>query len=122
MTPRTSFLIAAFTGVALAMSGPALAKNNGNGNGNGWGNGKSVWEHPGKGPKIIPPGQIKRYTRGAKLPGNLKYKDIVDLSKWKLSDPGKGYRYIQVDKDVLKVTKDLSTVIEAVGIVSDLLK
>lgn len=69
----------------------------------------------------IPPGQIKRYTRGAKLPSNLKFEDIGDLSKWKLKAPGSGNRYIRVDNEILEVTDDLSTVVDAVGIVDDLL-
>lgn len=77
---------------------------------------------PGKGPKTIPPGQIKRYTRGAKLPSDLSFDDVGDLSKWKLKPPGKGNKYIRVDDDVLEVTEDLSTVVDAVGIVGDLLK
>ena len=76
----------------------------------------------GSGVKPIPPGQIKRYTRGAKLPGDLKYSDIGDLSKWKLKEPGKGNRYIRVDDEILEVTDDLSTVVDAVGIVGDLAK
>ena len=84
---------------------------------------KSQIKHkPGKGPKAIPPGQIKRYTRGAKLPGDLKWDDIGDLSKWNLKSPGKGNRYIQVDNEILEVTEDLSTVVDSIGIVGDLLK
>lgn len=79
-------------------------------------------DKPGKGPDKIPPGQIKRYTRGAKLPGDLKFDDIGDLSKWKLKPAGKGNRYIRVDNDILEVSEDLSTVVDAVGIVDDLLK
>lgn len=77
---------------------------------------------PGKGPKAIPPGQIKRYTRGAKLPGDLVYEDIGDLSKWKLKPLKPGEQYIRIDDDILKISKDTKTVIEAVGIVGDLLK
>ncbi|WP_299349665.1 hypothetical protein [uncultured Shimia sp.] len=87
-----------------------------------------IEDKPGKGNKLdkggkaVPPGQIKRYTRGAKLPGDLKFDDIGDLSKWKLGEPGKGNRYIKVDNEILEVTEDLSTVVDAVGIVDDLLK
>jgi len=72
--------------------------------------------------KKIPPGQIKRYTRGAKLPTDLKWNDIGDLSGWKLKPPGKGNRYIRVGDDILEVSDDLTTVIDAVGIVGDLQK
>ncbi len=79
-------------------------------------------DKPGKGVDKIPPGQIKRYTRGAKLPGDLKFDAIDDLSKWKLKPAGKGNRYIKVDNEILEVSDDLSTVVDAVGIVDDLLK
>ncbi|WP_270729653.1 hypothetical protein [Shimia sp. Alg240-R146] len=72
--------------------------------------------------KKVPPGQIKRYTRGAKLPTDLKWKDIGDLSGWKLKPPGKGNRYIRVGDEILEVSDDLTTVVDAVGIVGDLLK
>ncbi len=74
---------------------------------------------PGKGQKAVPPGQIKRYTRGARLPSDLNYTDITDLSKWKMKPPGKGNRYIRVNDEILEVTDDLSTVVDAVGIVGD---
>ncbi len=90
--------------------------------GQGKGN-KVKIDKPGKGNgKVIPPGQIKRYTRGAKLPTDLKWEDIGDLDKWNLKAPGKGNRYIRVDDEILEVTDDLSTVVDAVGIVGDLLK
>ncbi len=82
-------------------------------------------DKPGKGNgngKVIPPGQVKRYTRGAKLPTDLKWDDIGDRDKWNLKAPGKGNRYIRVDDEILEVTDDLSTVVDAVGIVGDLLK
>ncbi|MEP1201978.1 MULTISPECIES: hypothetical protein [unclassified Tateyamaria] len=81
-----------------------------------------VDKKPGKGAKKIPPGQVKRYTRGAKLPSDLGFEDIGDLSKWNLKAPGKGNKYIRVDDEILEVTEDLSTVVDAVGIVGDLLK
>ena len=48
--------------------------------------------------------------------------DIGDLDKWKLPAPGKGNKYIRVDNEILEVTEDLNTVVEAIGIVDDLLK
>ncbi len=75
-----------------------------------------------KGPKAVPPGQIKRYTRGAKLPDDLKFEELGDLNKWKLKPLGPGEKYIRVDNEVLKIAEDTQTVIDAVGIVGDLLK
>lgn len=74
------------------------------------------------GPKVIPPGQIKRYTRGAKIPGDLNFDYIDDLDKWKLKPLPPGQRYIRIDDDIVSIYEDSRTVIDAVGIVSDLLK
>ncbi len=101
--------------LAIGVADVSLAKDN-------TGNTVKVDKKPGQGPKAVPPGQIKRYTRGTKLPTDLRFTDIGDLSKWKLRPPGKGTRYIRVDDEILEVTDDLSTVVDAVGIVSDLLK
>ena len=83
---------------------------------------KTKADKPGKGPKTVPPGQIKRYTRGAKLPSDVDWEDIGDLSKWNLSAPGKGNKYIRIDNEILEIAEDTQTVIDAVGIVDDLLK
>lgn len=119
MNIRTIAAVGLAAVFSLTFVEPALAKDK-----PGKGNGKKVKiEAPGKGNgKAIPPGQIKRYTRGAKLPTDLKWDDIGDLDKWKLKPPGKGNRYIRVDDEILEVTDDLSTVVDAVGIVGDLLK
>ena len=111
-------------GVAMGSVGLAEAKDKDKGKGAKDKPGKSIKidQKPGKGAKAVPPGQIKRYTRGAKLPGDLSYVGIDDLSKWNLKAPGKGNRYIRVGDEVLEVTDDLSTVVDAVGIVGDLLK
>ena len=36
--------------------------------------------------------------------------------------PGKGNKYIRVDNEILEIAEDTQTVIDAVGIVDDLLK
>ncbi len=115
----TAFVSAFSLLLALGCADPALAKDKG---GKPKGKKVQVDGKPGKGPKTIPPGQVKRYTRGAKLPSDLNYTDIGELSKWKLKPPGNGNRYIRVDNEVLEVSDDLSTVVDAVGIVGDLLK
>lgn len=119
MRSLTAFVSAFCFALTLGYADVALAKDKG---GKPKGNKVQVDGKPGKGPKVVPPGQVKKYTRGAKLPGDLKYSDIGDLSKWKLKAPGNGNRYIQVDDEILEVSEDLSTVVDAVGIVGDLLK
>ncbi|WP_164658802.1 hypothetical protein [Tropicibacter sp. Alg240-R139] len=69
----------------------------------------------------VPPGQIKRYTRGAKLPSDLNFDYIDDLSKWKLKPLPKGQRYVKVGDEILSISDDTKTVVDAVGIVGDLL-
>ncbi|MFY0660727.1 MAG: hypothetical protein JXR15_09560 [Shimia sp.] len=121
MILRSVLVAALAVSMGLFVADGALAKDKG-----GQGNSKKVKiDKPGKGNgngKVIPPGQVKRYTRGAKLPTDLKWDDIGDLDKWKLKAPGKGNRYIRVDDEILEVSDDLSTVVDAVGIVGDLLK
>jgi Ni/Co efflux regulator RcnB len=111
-------------GLVLAMPDAGVAKDKGkpeHAQAGGKGN-KVKLDSPGKGPKVVPPGQVKRYTRGAKLPTDLEWEDIGDLSKWKLPPPGKGNRYIRVDDEILEIAEDTQTVIDAVGIVGDLLR
>ena len=112
-------VLAAFLGTTIANHADAQGNS---GKGGGKGGDKIKVDKPGKGAKAVPPGQVKRYTRGAKLPNDLDWEDIGDLDKWKLPAPGKGNKYIRVDNEILEVTEDLNTVVEAIGIVDDLLK
>ncbi|NOD63507.1 MULTISPECIES: hypothetical protein [unclassified Ruegeria] len=102
--------------VALASAG--AAKDN---KGKGQGANKNKVEKAIKSNgKAVPPGQIKRYTRGQKLPDDLRFDYIDDLDNWKLKPLGPGQRYIRVDDEILSISDDTKTVIEAVGIVGDL--
>ncbi|SMO44786.1 hypothetical protein [Ruegeria faecimaris] len=78
---------------------------------------KSIKTNNGVG---VPPGQIKRYTRGQKLPNDLNFDYLDDLDGWKLKPLPAGQRYIRVDDEILSISDDTKTVIDAVGIVSDL--
>jgi Ni/Co efflux regulator RcnB len=78
---------------------------------------KSVKTNKGVG---VPPGQIKRYTRGQKIPNDLDIDYLDDLDGWKLKPLPAGQRYIRVDDEILSISDDTKTVIDAVGIVSDL--
>ncbi|GAB5436906.1 hypothetical protein [Falsiruegeria mediterranea] len=98
----------------------AEAKDKANKGGNK-GGAKVKVDKGNKGVKV-PPGQIKRYTRGAKLPGDLNLDYIDDLSKWKLKPLPKGQRYVKVGDEILSISDDTKTVVDAVGIVGDLLK
>ncbi|WP_170463964.1 hypothetical protein [Ruegeria arenilitoris] len=78
---------------------------------------KSIKTNKGVG---VPPGQIKRYTRGQKLPNDLAFDYIDNLDGWKLKPLPAGQRYIRLNDEILSISEDTRTVIDAVGIVSDL--
>lgn len=114
---RTRWIVTFAAALSLAIAGgdPAFAKSKKKNHGNG----ASHQAKPGK--KAIPPGQIKRYTRGAKLPGDVKYKSITDLSKWKLKPLRAGEKYIRIDDDILRVSDTLK-VLAIIGLARELLK
>lgn len=111
-----SFL--AVLSVVLA-TGVAEAKDKGNNKRKGP---DKVKVDKGQGPKAVPPGQVKRYTRGAKLPNDLDFDYIDDLDDWKLKPLPPGRRYIKIDNEIVSIADDTKTVIDAVGIVGDLMK
>lgn len=113
---RPNWIITAATAVSLICCGPdfAIAKDKNKGKGNGI---SAAKVKPGK--KAVPPGQIKRYTRGAKLTGDVDFLLISDLSKWNMGPLGIGEQYIQVDNEILKVS-DTMEVLAVVGLVSEL--
>ena len=119
MKIRTILAAALALAISLSFADGVMAKDKG---GKAKDNKVQIDKKSRKGPKKVPPGQIKRYTRGAKLPTDLSYEDIGDLSKWKLKPLGKGNRYIRVDDEILEVTDDLSAVVDTVGLVGNLLK
>ncbi|GAA6160876.1 hypothetical protein NBRC116589_30500 [Ruegeria sp. HU-ET01832] len=110
-------ILAAFALVATV--GIADAKDN---KGKGKGPDKSKIEKSLKTNKGVgvPPGQIKRYTRGQKIPNDLDFDYLDDLDGWKLKPLPAGQRYIRVDDEILSISDDTKTVIDAVGIVGDL--
>lgn len=112
----------AIAGVFLAivsLAGASYAKDN---KGKGQGANKTKVEKSIKSNgKAVPPGQIKRYTRGQKLPDDLRFDYINDLDNWKLKPLKPGQRYIRVDDEIISISDDTKTVIEAVGIVGDLM-
>ncbi|MCA8884938.1 MAG: hypothetical protein KDA50_14500 [Rhodobacteraceae bacterium] len=71
----------------------------------------------------VPPGQMKKYTRGSKLPHDWKsYDRIYDLDRYRLPRLRPGEVYLRIDGEIVKVLEDTSTVLEAMGIVSNWLK
>ncbi len=116
---RFSIYLLAVAAVAIS-AGFAEAKEN---KGKGQGANKSKLEKPAKSNKgvAVPPGQVKRYTRGQKLPDDLNFDYLDDLDGWNLKALPPGQRYIRIDDEILSISDDTKTVVEAVGIVGDLL-
>ena len=70
-------------------------------------------------PSLSLRGRLKRYTRGAKLPGDVRFDPISDLSKWKLKPLSAGEKYIKVDNEILRVS-DTMKVLAVMGLISEL--
>ena len=63
----------------------------------------------------------RRFFRyGDVIPG--RYVVIDDYNRWRLPPPPYGQSYVQYDNGVYRVLRDTGTVMEALGIVSDLLR
>jgi hypothetical protein len=120
-----SLLILPLSLIALAM--PALA-DSGKGNSGKAPQGQSgkvapsVGTPPGlaKKPLGMPPGQAKKiYRAGDHLPNGYTW--IDDLGRWRLPPLRPGEGYVRYDNEVYRVVRDTAVVLEALGIVSDLL-
>lgn len=121
MAARTAFVLVLSVAIA-AMAGPGMTDNKKPGKGQGSQPGISGTP-PGlaKKPGAMPPGQYKkRYTRGDKLPKGYVW--IDDYDRWRLPPLAPGQGYVRYDNEVYRVVRDTATVIEAIGIVSDLLR
>lgn len=66
----------------------------------------------------LPPGIAKKYSLGKALPHELDYanlpSDLLDL----LNPAPRGYKYVQVDKDILLIGEASKKVIDAVTLLS----
>ncbi|WP_138465697.1 RcnB family protein [Poseidonocella sp. HB161398] len=85
--------------------------------------GASAGTPPGlaKKPAGLPPGQLKKiYRRGEVLPGGLVW--ITDYGKWRLPPLAPGEGYARYDGEVYRVARDTAVVLEAIGIVTDLMR
>lgn len=111
-------LVTAATVFIFGAAELAEAKNVNNGRGKP-GKNISIGAGNGNAAKAVPPGQIKRYTRGAKLPGDVQFESISDLSKWNLKPLSGGEKYIKVDNEILRVS-DTMKVLAVMGLISEL--
>ena len=74
-----------------------------------------------KKPGGMPPGQYKKiYRKGETLPSGYKW--ITDYDLWRLPALAPGQGYARYDNEVYRVARDTAVVIEAIGIVSDLMR
>ncbi|MGL4236224.1 hypothetical protein [Tabrizicola sp.] len=70
----------------------------------------------------VPPGQVgKSWKQGDRVEGGYVLIPREDWERWNLRDYDDGSTYLRVDDEILRVVRDTLTVIEAVGIVSELL-
>ena len=62
----------------------------------------------------LPPGQAKKWRRGAPLPVGLQYHDLPYELLHRLPPPPPNYRYVQVAGDVLMIAIGTSMVVDAI--------
>ncbi|SDJ53678.1 hypothetical protein [Aliiruegeria lutimaris] len=85
--------------------------------------GKSAGTPPGlaEKPGGMPPGQYKKiYRKGEQLPSGYRW--ITDYDHWRLPTLLPGQGYVRYDNEVYRVARDTAIVLEAIGIVSDLMR
>lgn len=85
--------------------------------------GKVAGTPPGlaKKPGGMPPGQYRKiYRQGETLPG--AYVWITEYDRWRLPPRAPGQGYARYDNEVYRVARDTAVVLEAIGIVSDLMR
>lgn len=122
MTARTTLALTLSVFLA-ALAGPGVADSKKPGKAYVAPPGKANGTPPGlaKKPGGMPPGQYKKiYRKGDRLSGDYIW--IDDYDRWSLPplEPGEGY--VRYDDEVYRAARDTATVIEAIGIVSDLLR
>lgn len=64
----------------------------------------------------MPPGQAKKYTIGSRLSDDVVLSDLPPELRKILGQPPHGYRYGQVDHDVLLITEGTRIVMDAIGL------
>ena len=75
----------------------------------------------GKKPGGMPPGQYKKvFRKGEVLPRDYVW--ITDYDRWRLPPLAPGQGYARYGNEVYRVVRDSSVVVEAIGIVSDLMR
>ena len=122
MTAKSALLLV-FSIALVASTTPGLADNNKPNKIYKVPPGKVAGTPPGlaKKPGGMPSGQYKKiYRKGDTLPSGYKW--ITDYDLWRLPPLGPGQGYARYDNEVYRVARDTATVLEAIGIVSDLMR
>ncbi|MFD0978031.1 hypothetical protein [Tropicimonas aquimaris] len=122
MTAKGALMLV--SAIALAASAaPGLADNNKPNKIYKVPPGKVAGTPPGlaKKPGGMPPGQYKKiYRHGEILPRDYVW--ITDYDDWRLPPLRPGEGYARYDNEVYRVVRDTAVVLEALGIVSDLMR
>ena len=116
-------LMLGFSGALIVSAGAGMADSKKPGKVYKVPPGKAAQTPPGlaKKPGGMPPGQYKKiYGKGDLLPRDRVW--ITDYDNWRLPPLTPGQGYARYDNEVYRVARDTATVIEAIGIVSDLLR
>ena len=62
----------------------------------------------------LPPGQAKKWARGAPLPAGIVYYDLPPALVVELGRPPAGYKYVRVAADILMIAVGTSVVVDAI--------
>ena len=62
----------------------------------------------------MPPGQAKKWRRGAPLPGDVIYYPVPDAISIRLGVPPSGHKYVRVATDILLIAVGTGMVIDAI--------
>lgn len=62
----------------------------------------------------LPPGQAKKWSRGAPLPTGLQYHDLPYELLRRLPPPPPNHRYVQIAGDILMIAVGTSMVVDAI--------
>ncbi|MFC3614775.1 hypothetical protein ACFORG_13465 [Lutimaribacter marinistellae] len=122
MTAKGTLMLAISLALAVATS-PGMADSKKPGKNHKVPPGKATGVPPGlaKKPGGLPPGQVKKvYRKGELLPRGHAW--ITDYDRWRLPPLAPGQGFARYNNEVYRVVRDTGVVLEAIGIVSDLMR
>lgn len=66
----------------------------------------------------VPPGQVKNWAIGQRLPDDIFWQQIDDWQRYGLPRPGDGQAYVRVDDEVLLLGLATRVVLQSFGILN----